>query len=89
MKKRILTYLLLAICSILPMTAKGGKVPFEVSDTIKARDVFVDLPANVLNLLKKSTRISMLHYFDADSIWSVSYTHIRAHETSQDRVCRL
>ncbi|MDE7380507.1 MAG: DUF3256 family protein, partial [Muribaculaceae bacterium] len=25
--------------------------------------------ANVLNLLKKSTRISMLHYFDADSIW--------------------
>lgn len=38
-------------------------------DTVTARDIFMKLPVNVLDLLNKSTRESMLHYFDADSVW--------------------
>lgn len=41
----------------------------EASDTLQARDVFANIPLNVLDLLDRSTRLSMLIYWDMDSVW--------------------
>lgn len=40
-----------------------------VSDTISARRAFVEMPSKVLDLIAKDTRLDMLDFFDADSVW--------------------
>lgn len=39
------------------------------TDTISVRRAFVDMPASMLEILNRSTRLDMLDYFDADSLW--------------------
>src|SRR5665811_259441 len=47
-------------------------------------------PAEIARLRKGSTLISLLApRLDPDLVASVSYTHLRAHETVLDLVCRL
>lgn len=41
----------------------------EAGDTLKARDVFVNLPVKTLDILSHSTRLDMLDYYDIDSIY--------------------
>lgn len=41
----------------------------EVPDSVTAGDVFVNLPLKTLDILKKSTRLDMLDYYAADSIY--------------------
>lgn len=36
---------------------------------LTAREAFADLPISVLDLLKRSTRLDMLDYYDVDSLW--------------------
>lgn len=44
------------------------------SDTLTAREAFVRLPVDVLDLLDRSTRLDMLDYADADSVWNATNT---------------
>lgn len=39
---------------------------------ITARQVFVDLPVSVLDILSRSTRLDMLDYYDVDSLWQAT-----------------
>lgn len=57
---------ILALISISPVWAKSSSAP----DTISIRRAFADLPVNTLDLLKKSTRLDMLDYYDVDSIYN-------------------
>ena len=36
-----------------------------------------------------ATKIGMTQIFNADGVLAVSYTHLRAHETGRNLVCRL
>lgn len=69
MQYRLLTLMLTAL---LPAFLSAGTL--STSDTISARRAFVEMPADVLDLLNTSTRLDMLDYFDADSIWSAPNT---------------
>ncbi len=55
-----------ALCT--PAARAKGKAPVG-PDSISAREAFVKLPLGTLDLLRRSTRLDMLDYFDADSIW--------------------
>lgn len=55
---------------VLTIAAPFASFAKEKSDTITARQAFINMPATVLDLLDKSTRMDMLDYFDTDSIWS-------------------
>ncbi len=39
------------------------------SDTISVRRAFVEMPGSILDLINQSTRLDMLDYYDADSLW--------------------
>lgn len=41
----------------------------EATDTLTVRGVFENLPLKNLDLLRKTTRLDMLDYYDVDSIW--------------------
>lgn len=41
----------------------------EAKDTLNVREVFENLPLKNLDLLRKTTRLDMLDYYDVDSIW--------------------
>lgn len=38
-------------------------------DTVVARAAFVDMPLKTLDILRRSTKLDMLDYYDVDSIW--------------------
>ena len=40
-----------------------------VGDTISVRRAFIEMPGSILDLLSRSTRLDMLDYYDADSLW--------------------
>lgn len=66
-KKLILILTLILSLSVsMPSAAKSAVGP----DTISARRAFVEMPATVLDLLPKSTRLDMLDFFDVDSIYN-------------------
>lgn len=58
--------LLLLTAMAFAVAGAGAK---EVPDTISARRAFVDMPATVLELLPRSTRLDMLDFNDADSVY--------------------
>ncbi len=39
------------------------------SDTISVRRAFIEMPGSILDLINSSTRLDMLDYYDADSLW--------------------
>ncbi|MDE7414092.1 MAG: DUF3256 family protein [Muribaculaceae bacterium] len=41
----------------------------ELPDTLRARDVFANLPVKTLDILSHNTRLDMLDYYDLDSIY--------------------
>lgn len=55
------------LAGVVCMSASALAAP---ADTITVRRAFVDLPVNVLDILKRSTRLDMLDYYDVDSIYS-------------------
>lgn len=65
---RRLMAVLCLVMTVTSLSAKGKEAP----DTISARRAFVEMPALVLDLLPVDTRLDMLAYFDADSIWDAT-----------------
>ena len=65
MIRKLLTVLILSTVTLLPTTAKS----VVSTDSITARRAFVEMPATVLDLLSKSSRLDMLDFFDVDSIY--------------------
>lgn len=61
-------HLLLLIALICTSVAAGARV-VEAQDTLTARTAFEDLPSQYLELLPRSTRLDMLDYFEADSVY--------------------
>ncbi|MDE6254590.1 MAG: DUF3256 family protein [Muribaculaceae bacterium] len=64
--KRIIVAMAVFLTAIAPVY--GEKVR-ESGDTLFAKDVFVNLPLKTLDILSKSTRLDMLDYYAADSIY--------------------
>lgn len=50
----------------MPQRAGAAKV---AADTLSIRDVFVSLQSEPVEILKKTTRLDMLDYWDADSVY--------------------
>lgn len=68
MIRKNLWFLLILILSLpgaMPALAKSAVS----ADTISARRAFVEMPATVLDLLPRSTRLDMLDFFDVDSVY--------------------
>lgn len=63
--RALLLSLAIALCSVTGL----AKSPVVGGDTISVRRAFVEMPGSILDLLNKSTRLDMLDYYDADSIW--------------------
>lgn len=67
----LLTAVLLAVTFLTgsgkPLSASG-----ERPDTVTAREAFVNLPISVLDLLNRTTRLDMLDYWDADSVYNAT-----------------
>ena len=61
----ILFMTVLSLTAALPTAAKSVVGP----DTISARRAFAEMPATVLDLLPRTTRLDMLDFFDVDSIY--------------------
>ncbi len=59
----------LAAVTALPCLAAGGK---ESSEAVTVRDMFIKLQNPALEILKKTTRLDMLDYWDADSIYKAT-----------------
>lgn len=59
---------------LLQPSAMGRERTAEAVDTLTARRVFTNLPLSVLDLLGRSTRLDMLDYYDADSLWQAPNT---------------
>lgn len=64
---RRLFILLLAVVALMPAVRAGGK---SAPDTISVKRAFVDYPLVMLDLLKRNTRLDMLDYYEADSIYA-------------------
>lgn len=65
------------VMAIISAAAPFGGVAAASVDAqkeITAREAFVNLPPDVLDLLSRSTRLDMLDYFDADSLWQATNT---------------
>lgn len=62
--KNIALVLTVTIAATLPASAAKT-----APDTISARKAFIELPMEVLDMLPRETRLDMLDYFDADSIY--------------------
>ncbi len=58
----------------VPVASAATDTPVVAADTLTAAGVFADLPISVLDLLKTNTRLDMLDYFRADSIWQAPNT---------------
>jgi len=71
MKKsvKIERILILDVVALGGVFAASAKENAEAPDTLSARDLFVNLPLKNLEILDKSTRLDMLDYYDADSIY--------------------
>lgn len=54
--------------------ATGTPAVSEPADSLSASRVFADLPISVLDLIKPNTRLDMLDYFRADSVWQAPNT---------------
>lgn len=65
MRKKLLAALIVALFCPLLLQARTKEGP----DTISARRAFVEMPALVLDLLPKDTRLDMLDFYDVDSVW--------------------
>lgn len=66
-------FLIAAISAAASFPASGEEAkPDNVPLT--AREAFVNLPLEVMDLLPKSTRLDMLDYFEADSVWQAKNT---------------
>ena len=65
MIRKLLIVLILSMVTLLPSPAKS----VVSTDSITARRAFVEMPATVLDLLSKSSRLDMLDFFDVDSIY--------------------
>lgn len=59
----------MVLATIFTPAARAEKAPAIAGDTLTAREVFTRLPLGVLDLLNRSTRLDMLDYYDADSLW--------------------
>ena len=68
MTKKLLLFLILilSMAASQSSSAKSAVSP----DTISARRAFVEIPATVLDLLSKSTRLDMLDFWDVDSVYN-------------------
>lgn len=78
-KLLILTALILSLGNFKTLAAKSSVNP----DTISARRAFVKMPATVIDLLPKSTRLDMLDFFDVDSVYNAvnameGFSHLEA-----------
>lgn len=75
-KKELLAALWSAALFILSATPAFGKGPkaYEAADTITASSAFARLPLTVLDILRPSTRLDMLDYWNADSVWHAPNT---------------
>lgn len=71
--KRFIAPVMAIISAVAPF---GGVAAASVDapEKITAREAFVNLPPSVLDLLSRSTRLDMLDYFDADSLWQATNT---------------
>lgn len=72
----VMLRIMLTVVSVIGLTAEGNlfsasaaKAEIVLSDTLTARSVFARIPLSVLDLLDHSTRLSMLNYWDVDSVW--------------------
>lgn len=59
----------MVLATIFTPAARAERSPVTAPDTLTAREVFTRLPLGVLDLLNRSTRLDMLDYYDADSLW--------------------
>lgn len=69
-----ITILLVAAASALAPFSASGAEPKPDNTLLTAREAFVNLPLEVMDLLPKSTRLDMLDYFEADSVWQAKNT---------------
>ena len=63
---RLAMAIFFAIAALMPQRAGAAKV---AADTLSIRDVFVSLQSEPVEILKKTTRLDMLDYWDADSVY--------------------
>ncbi len=63
---RLAMAIFFAIAAFMPQRAGAAKV---AADTLSIRDVFVSLQSEPVEILKKTTRLDMLDYWDADSVY--------------------
>lgn len=68
MKSKILS-IILAAMGIMVIAAPISAEVKTAGDTLTAREVFVNLPLKNLDILRRTTRLDMLDYYDVDSIW--------------------
>lgn len=66
---RKLAVMAITVAVGLPCLASGKP---EDGGGITARNIFVDMPVPALEILKKTTRLDMLDYWDADSVYKAS-----------------
>lgn len=60
--------LLMAAAALLPSLTRGAEAP----DSLTSRDIFCRLQTPALEILKPSTRLDMLDYWDADSVYKAT-----------------
>ncbi len=74
-RKSLVTLLLATVfctAAFSAFGADGNRAP--VAKPMTAREAFVEMPVKVLDLLKRSTRLDMLDYYDVDSLWQATNT---------------
>src|SRR5678816_1813178 len=63
------------------------------SDRMRSLDISEENLKNQQNVVSEEVRVNVLNQpyqlFEWISLWAVSYTHLRAHETPEHLVCRL
>lgn len=70
MMRNILKIIAVALVGSTGVTAYAEKTA-EAADTLTARDAFVSIGAETLDILSTSMRLDMLDYYETDSIYSV------------------
>lgn len=65
-----LTGVWVVLAALCTPAARAEQSARPAPEALTAREVFTRLPIGVLDLLNRSTRLDMLDYFDADSLWS-------------------
>lgn len=74
MGNRLATVFRVIMLSALAALPVGMSAAVQNADTISARRAFVEMPIDILDILGKSTRLDMLDFYAADSIYQARNT---------------